>query len=64
MRPGPRLRVSVASFLMLALVWPAAWLLLLVIIPVDGWFARRMLALQWSRALSVSALANVASTRW
>lgn len=47
---------------MLALVWPAAWLLLLVIIPVEGWFARRMLALQWSRALGLSAPANVAST--
>ena len=47
---------------MLALVWPAAWLLLLVIIPVEGWFARRMLALPWSRALSVSAVANLVAT--
>jgi hypothetical protein len=34
---------------MLALVWPAAWLLLLVIIAVEGWFARRMLELPWNR---------------
>jgi hypothetical protein len=47
---------------MLAIVWPAAWLLLLLIVPAEGWFARRMLALPWRRALGVSALANLVST--
>ncbi len=51
-----------AGIPMLMLVWPAAWLLLLLIIPLEAWFARRMLGLSWRRVLGVSALANLAST--
>lgn len=47
---------------MLALMWPPAWLLLLVIVPVEGLFARRILSLDWRAALGLSLRANLAST--
>jgi len=47
---------------MLAVMWPAAWLLLLVIVPVEGYFARRILSLDWRAALGLSLRANLVST--
>ncbi len=47
---------------MLAVMWPPAWLLLLLIIPVEGYFARRILLLDWRSALRLSLRANLAST--
>jgi hypothetical protein len=47
---------------MLALMWPPAWLLLIVIVPVEAYFARRILALDWRGALALSARANLVST--
>jgi hypothetical protein len=51
-----------AGIPMLALIWPPAWLLLLIIVPVEAYFARRMLALDWRGALGLSARANLVST--
>lgn len=47
---------------MLAVMWPPAWLLLLVIVPIEGYFARRIMSLDWRSALGVSLRANLAST--
>ena len=47
---------------MLAVMWPPAWLLLLVIVPVEGYFARRILSLDWRAALGLSLRANLVST--
>jgi hypothetical protein len=47
---------------MLALVWPAAWLLLLPIVVAEAYCARRLLRVDWRQALLVSAQANVLST--
>jgi hypothetical protein len=47
---------------MLALMWPPAWLLLVLIIPVEGYFARRILSLDWRNALRLSIRANLSST--
>ena len=47
---------------MLAVMWPPAWLLLIIIVPVEAYFARRILALDWPGALALSARANLVST--
>jgi len=47
---------------MLAVMWPPAWLLLLAIVPVEGYFARRILSLDWRSALGLSLRANLVST--
>jgi hypothetical protein len=47
---------------MIAIYWPPAWLLLLPVIALEAWLARRMLRTAWPRAWAASALANVAST--
>ena len=46
----------------LAVMWPPAWLLLLAIVPVEGYFARRILSLDWRSALGLSLRANLVST--
>ena len=47
---------------MLAVMWPPAWLLLLAIVPAEGYFARRILSLDWRSALGLSLRANLVST--
>jgi hypothetical protein len=47
---------------MLAVMWPPAWLLLLAIVPVEGYLARRILSLDWRSALGLSLRANLVST--
>jgi len=47
---------------MLAVMWPPAWLLLLAIVPVEGYFARWILSLDWRSALGLSLRANLVST--
>ncbi len=37
----------------LMLIWPTAWLLLPLVIPLKVWFARRVLGLSWRAALRV-----------
>jgi len=47
---------------MLAVVWPVSWCLLIPVILVEGYIAKRILHLTWTRSLTVSTKANIAST--
>jgi hypothetical protein len=51
-----------AGLPMIALLWPASWVLLLPIILVEAHVAKRVLALQRGTALRMSAKANLVST--
>jgi hypothetical protein len=47
---------------MIALLWPAAWVLLLPIIFLEAYVAKRVLAMQQGTAVRMSARANLVST--
>jgi len=47
---------------MLAAVWPASWVLLIPIIVVEGWVARKLVGLTFKQGLMASAAANAFST--
>jgi hypothetical protein len=47
---------------MLAVVWPASWALLLPVIGVEAWVARRTVGLSVWQSVRAAALANLAST--
>jgi hypothetical protein len=47
---------------MLAVAWPAAWMVLLPVIAIEWIAARAVLRVPWQRALEVSAAANGLST--
>jgi hypothetical protein len=50
-----------AVFPMIILVWPASWLLLLLIIPLEAIVAVRILKIDYKRSLKLAGIANLAS---
>src|SRR2546422_1959464 len=46
----------------LSLVWPVAWLLLLVIIPIEASVAQRVLGTDPARSIELAVRANLVST--
>lgn len=47
---------------MLAVVWPASWVLFIPVIAIEAWIARRIVGLSIRRSVLASAVANAVST--
>lgn len=47
---------------MLALIWPASWILFIPIVAIEAWVARRIVGLTVKRSVLASAVANAVST--
>ncbi len=47
---------------MLALLWPALWMLFIPIVIIEAWVARRIVDLDWKTSLKKAGLANAIST--
>lgn len=47
---------------MLIIVWPASWMLLFAIIPVESFVAHRLLHIGWKKSFLAVTVANLAST--
>jgi hypothetical protein len=47
---------------MLALVWPASWLLLIPVVFLEAWVATRVLAVQYREGVRLATAANLFST--
>jgi len=48
---------------MLALIWPASWVLFIPIVLIEAWVARRIIAeIAWKSSLQRTAIANAATT--
>jgi hypothetical protein len=47
---------------MLALLWPASWVLFIPIVVIEAWVARRILELDWQTSLKKTGIANAVST--
>jgi hypothetical protein len=47
---------------MLAVIWPASWILFVPIVIVEAAFIRRLFTVSWKRSLAVSSAANALST--
>jgi len=58
----PVVAIADAGVPLVAVAWPASWMLLLPIIAVEAVVARRVLRLEWDRSFKISAAANAAST--
>ena len=60
--PMPAIASADAGIPMIFLVWPGFWILLVPTIGLEALVARRVLAVEWPRALRLSARANLIST--
>jgi hypothetical protein len=47
---------------MLALVWPASWMLFIPIVAIEAWIARKVVGLTVKRCILASTAANAVST--
>jgi len=47
---------------MLALLWPASWVLFIPIVVIEAWVARRIVELDWQTSLKKAGIANAVST--
>jgi hypothetical protein len=47
---------------MLALIWPASWVLFIPIVAVEAWLARKIVGLTVKRSVLASTVANAVST--
>ncbi len=47
---------------MLAVVWPASWVLFIPVVAIEAWIARRIVGLSIKRSVLASAVANAVST--
>ena len=58
----PTVAQADAGLPMLALLWPAFWVLFIPIVIIEAWVARRIIELTWKTSLIRAGLANAAST--
>lgn len=58
----PTVAEANAGVPMLALIWPASWILFMPIVLVEGAVARRVFGVAWPRAIRLAAGANAVST--
>lgn len=47
---------------MLALLWPASWVLFIPIVIIEAWVARRIVELDWETSIAKVGIANAVST--
>lgn len=47
---------------MLALVWPASWILFIPVVAIEAWIARQIVGMSVKRSVLASAIANAVST--
>lgn len=58
----PRSAHADAGVPMLAVVWPASWVLFIPVVAIEAWIARRIVGLSIKRSVLASAVANAVST--
>jgi hypothetical protein len=58
----PAIAQADAGVPMLALLWPALWVLFIPIVIIEAWIARRVVGLDWKTSLKKSGIANAVST--
>jgi hypothetical protein len=58
----PSLARADAGVPMLALIWPASWILFIPIVAIEAWIARKIVGLTVKRSILASTVANAVST--
>lgn len=58
----PTIAQADAGVPMLALLWPASWVLFIPIVIIEAWVARRIVELDWETSIAKVGIANAVST--